>query len=211
MPDHDGYGPEDIARTCGVSRETLSRIETVVETLGDWRTRMNLIGPAEWSRVWRRHVLDSVQLFPLLPDGPILDLGSGAGFPGLIIAAERAGDAAPQPVILVESVTKKCAFLRAAADAADLSASVLNQRVESVRDVDVAAVTARAFAPLPKLLGYAAPWLEAGATGIFPKGKRWKEELTEAQKVWTFAHEVIPSLTSDEGVLLEITEVSSVR
>jgi 16S rRNA (guanine527-N7)-methyltransferase len=191
----------------GVSRETCDRLQRIVDVLGDWRLRTNLIGPAEWDRVWRRHVLDSVQLLPLLPEtGQILDLGSGAGFPGLVIAACRPAGAGD--VILVESVGKKCAFLRAAIEAAMLPAQVRQVRVESLPYDAATAVMARAFAPLPKLLDYAAPWLEAGAIGVFPKGERWQEELTAAQKQWKFAQEVIPSRTSDRGAILKLSEVA---
>lgn len=189
-----------------VPRETRDKIELVLACLDSWRTKINLVGPAEWEQIWHRHVLDSLQLVPVLPEGRVLDLGSGAGFPGLVIAATR-GSGQHQSVTMVESVAKKCAFLSAAIDRADLNASVLNQRVETVAPDPVASVTARAFAPLPKLLTFAQPWLSAGAIGVFPKGKTWQEELTEAKKTWTFASETIPSQTSDDGVILRISEL----
>ena len=210
MADLDGYGPQALQAETGVSRETLEKLTTLIQTLDAWRLKTNLMGPAEWGRVWRRHVLDSIQLVPLLPDyGQIVDLGSGAGFPGLVIAACR--PAGLGETVLVESVGKKCAFLRAAIEAADLSARVRNVRVEALTDEPAAAITARAFAPLPKLLDYAAPWLEAGAVGVFPKGERWEEELTAAEKQWKFAHKVIPSRTSDRGVILKLSEVARVQ
>ena len=108
---------------------------------------------------------------------------------------------------MIESVGKKCAFLRAAIDAAGLSATVRQERVESVGLTQAAIVTARAFAPLPKLLDYAAPWLESGATGLFLKGERWKEELTEARQRWNFACEAIPSRVGGSGRLLIVREL----
>ena len=198
--------PNWVEEDLNVPRETFDRIDQVLRTLDDWRGRFNLIGPGEWGRVWERHVLDSLQLLPLLPKGDLIDLGSGAGFPGLIIAAARRGPDAGT-VTMVESVAKKCAFLNAAIADAGLNANVFNARVEDVVPDQRACVTARAFAPMPKLLAYAEPWLGKGAVGVFPKGKTWEEELTEAKKTWTFASETIPSQTSDDGVILRISEL----
>jgi 16S rRNA (guanine527-N7)-methyltransferase len=191
-----------------VSRETLDRLDRVIDTLDDWRTRSNLIGPREWPVIWTRHVADCFQILDLIPeDAKVVDLGSGAGFPGLIIAAARpAGH-----VTMIESVGKKCAFLRAAIEAAGLNATVRQERVESVEPMPADFVTARAFAPLPKLLDYAAPWLKRGASGLFFKGERWKEELTDASQTWNFAHEAIPSRVGGSGTILIIRELRGDR
>jgi 16S rRNA (guanine527-N7)-methyltransferase len=188
-----------------VSRETLARLDRVIAALDDWRTRSNLIGPKEWPQIWTRHVGDSVQLLDRIPDtAKVVDLGSGAGFPGLVIAAARpAGH-----VTLMESVGKKCAFLRAAIEAADLPATVYQGRIESAPPIEADYVTARAFAPMPQLLDYAAPWLCNGATGVFPKGERWKEELTAAQQRWNFAYQAIPSRSGGSGVILIVREAT---
>jgi 16S rRNA (guanine527-N7)-methyltransferase len=191
-----------------VSRETLDRLDRVIDTLDDWRTRSNLIGPREWPVIWTRHVADCFQILDLIPEhAKVVDLGSGAGFPGLIIAAARpAGH-----VTMIESVGKKCAFLRAAIEAAGLNATVRQERVESVEPMPADFVTARAFAPLPKLLDYAAPWLKRGASGLFFKGERWKEELTDASQTWNFAHEAIPSRVGGSGTILIIRELRGDR
>jgi 16S rRNA (guanine527-N7)-methyltransferase len=209
MVDHDGFGPEQFAKLHNVSRETLERLSLIISELDEWRGKMNLIGPSEFGQVWRRHVLDSWQLLPHIPvDGKTVDLGSGAGFPALVLAAGFAHHDAH--MTMIESVGKKCAFLRAAVTAADLQAKVLQDRVEAVNPMQAHCVTARAFAPLPKLLNYAAPWLENGAYGVFPKGRRWQEELTAAQESWSFAYEAIPSVSGD-GAILKISEVSRVE
>ena len=209
MADRDGFGAEAFQRETNVSRETLSRISAVVDELDGWRKKINLIGPAEFEQVWRRHVLDSWQLFEHIPqDKPIVDLGSGSGFPGLILAAGFSHPASH--ITMIESVGKKCAFLRAAVAAADLPASVVQARVESVNHVEAQCVTARAFAPLPKLLDFASHWLQNGATAVLPKGRRWQEELTAAQESWRFSYEAIPSMTGD-GAILKISEVSRVE
>jgi 16S rRNA (guanine527-N7)-methyltransferase len=199
-------GPDDRAAFLAahdVSRETLARLDRVIGALDEWRLRSNLIGPKEWPQIWTRHVGDSIQLTALLPpDARIVDLGSGAGFPGLILAA-----ALPDGhVTMIESVGKKCAFLRAAIEAAGLPAAVQQGRVESAPEIPAEYVTARAFAPLPELLDYAAPWLRKGGVGLFPKGERWKEELTAAQQKWTFAYQAIPSRSGGSGVILVIRE-----
>ncbi len=190
-----------------VSRETSERLDTILLTLDAWRQRSNLIGPREWPHIWTRHVADCFQILDHVPEQTrVVDLGSGAGFPGLIIAAARP-DA---HVTLMESVGKKCAFLRAAIEAAGLNASVYQGRIEAAPASDADIVTARAFAPLPRLLDYAAPWMENGAKGVFLKGERWKEELTDARQTWNFACEAIPSRTGGSGVILIIRELKRV-
>ena len=187
-----------------VSRETLDRLDRIISELDVWRQKSNLIGPKEWPQIWTRHVGDSWQLLDHIPEAArIVDLGSGAGFPGLIIAAAR-----PKAhVTMMESVGKKCAFLRAAIEAASLNAVVYQGRIEAAPPIKADFVTARAFAPMPQLLEYASPWLRIGATGVFPKGERWKEELTEALQKWNFAYEAIPSRSGGSGVILIVREV----
>ncbi|WP_291078750.1 16S rRNA (guanine(527)-N(7))-methyltransferase RsmG [Hyphomonas sp.] len=191
-----------------VSRETSERLDTVILTLDAWRKRSNLIGPREWPQIWSRHVADSYQILPHIPEtANCVDLGSGAGFPGLVISAAR-----PKGhVTMMESVGKKCAFLRAAIDAAGLNASVYQGRIEAAPPSDADIVTARAFAPLPKLLEYAWPWMKNGAMGVFLKGERWNEELTDARQSWNFAYEAIPSRTGGSGVILIVRELKRGR
>ena len=191
-----------------VSRETSERLDTVILTLDAWRKRSNLIGPREWPQIWSRHVADSYQILPHIPEtANCVDLGSGAGFPGLVISAAR-----PQGhVTMMESVGKKCAFLRAAIEAAGLNASVYQGRIEAAPPSDADIVTARAFAPLPKLLEYAWPWMKNGAMGVFLKGERWNEELTDARQSWNFAYEAIPSRTGGSGVILIVRELKRGR
>ena len=191
-----------------VSRETSERLDTIILTLDAWRKRSNLIGPREWPQIWSRHVADSYQILPHISEtANCVDLGSGAGFPGLVISAAR-----PKGhVTMMESVGKKCAFLRAAIDAAGLNASVYQGRIEAAPQSDADIVTARAFAPLPKLLEYAWPWMKNGAMGVFLKGERWNEELTDARQSWNFAYEAIPSRTGGSGVILIVRELERGR
>ena len=198
-------GAESFQTAFNVSRETIERLEVFESLLIRWNPAINLVSKATLSQIWDRHFTDSAQIWKLRPESARswLDLGSGAGFPGLIIAAARPHG----HVTMIESVGKKCAFLRAAIDAAGLSATVRQERVESLGPTPADIVTARAFAPLPKLLDYAAPWLESGATGLFLKGERWKEELTEARQRWNFACEAIPSRVGGSGRLLIVREL----
>ncbi len=193
----------------GVSRETLDELEGLVTLLDEWRLKFNLIGPREIGQIWARHILDSAQLFNVISsDSRVVDLGSGAGFPGLVLGCHaKRGKGA---VALVESVGKKCAFLADVTAKLHLPVTVVNKRVETVPSSTADFITARAFAPLPKLLDYSEPWLSRGATGLFFKGERWQEELTAAQECWTLAYEAIPSRTSATGVILKIKEARRV-
>ncbi|MEL6567059.1 MAG: 16S rRNA (guanine(527)-N(7))-methyltransferase RsmG [Pseudomonadota bacterium] len=196
---------DEVIDAFNVSRETLERLDAVIATLDDWRQRVNLIGPREWPVIWSRHVADSLQLQALVgTPNSIVDLGSGAGFPGLVLSCVLGPST---KVTLVESVGKKCAFLRAAAESAVLNVSVLQTRIEAAPPFDADIVTARALSALPKLLEYAAPWTENGAICVFPKGESVDDELTEARRTWNFTIEVTPSRTSPSGRILKLSEV----
>ena len=188
-----------------VSRETLDRFERYAALLEKWNQAINLVARASLPDLWRRHMLDSAQLWPLLPRPQgrpcrILDLGSGAGFPGLVLAimATAAQDA---EVHLIEADEKKSAFLREAARIVDAPVTLHVQRIESLAPFPVDVVTARACAPLPRLLDYAAPYLRRyrpGAPaprGIFLKGRDFDRELTAAREKWKMQVELIPSRT----------------
>jgi 16S rRNA (guanine527-N7)-methyltransferase len=210
--DEDGFGPEDVARLTGVSRETLSKISAFLAVLGEWRERINLIGPAEGKHIWRRHVLDSLQLLDLIEptEKDVADLGSGAGFPGLVLAcglAERAGAS----IALVEKSPRKSEFLEAAIRAVGLPAQVLTQRLEDRAPKKFDVVAARALAPLPRLLGYAHGWLKPSGKALLVKGRGAVEELTLARKSWTFDVSSRPSLSSPEGQILTVSDLGPRR
>jgi 16S rRNA (guanine527-N7)-methyltransferase len=193
---------DDFSRLIPVSRETLDRLSLYAELLIKWQARINLVGPATLPDLWRRHFLDSAQLAAHLPAGPVLDLGSGAGFPGLVLAILGHG-----PVHLVESDQRKCAFLREAARLTGAEAVIHSQRIESLEKFPVAAVTARALASVAKLLEWAEPFLGPGTACLFLKGQRCDEELTEAAKQWHITIERIPSLSDPSGLILHLREV----
>jgi 16S rRNA (guanine527-N7)-methyltransferase len=193
-----------------VSREIGERLDRFVALLLERQAVMNLISPSTIPQIWTRHVADSLQLLAAPQAKRWIDLGSGAGFPGLVIAAALAGKAGVA-VHLVESTGKKASFLQEAAQAIDAPVTVHAKRIEDFaqnfgESVDV--VTARALAPLDKLLGLAAPLLKTGAQGLFPKGQDVDAELTLASKYWNISADLIPSKTSPRS---RIVRVHSVR
>ncbi len=207
--DEDGFGPDDVARQTGVSRETMERIAVYLTVLDDWRERINLIGPGEGRHLWRRHVLDSVQLLEQIfsTDLRIADLGSGAGFPGLVLACALAGREGAS-VTLIEKSVRKSQFLEAAIAAVGLPGRVLNQRLEDPAPTErFDVVTARALAPLPKLLSYAHGWLKPSGKALLMKGRDAVTELTMARDSWTFETSIRPSLSSPEGQILTVSDL----
>ena len=203
--------PEDFAAAIGISRETLARLKAYVGLLTEWNVRHNLVSAASLADVWRRHVWDSAQLFALIPAEArsLVDLGSGAGFPGLVLAAmarERPGFR----TVLYESIGKKCRFLEAAADRMGLTVEVRNARMEEAAPEPFDVVTARACAPLVKLLGYAQAFQGRGTVNLFLKGQSVEVELTEAHKSWRMKAVRHESRTDPSGVILEIRELRHV-
>lgn len=188
-----------------VSRETEQRLDVIVALLEKWQRTINLVAPASLPQLWTRHVADSLQLIPLAGDvRRWVDLGSGGGFPGLVVAAVLA-ERPDADVTLVESDSRKAAFLREAARLAELPVTVLPSRIEQVAAVlapGVEVVSARALAPLPRLLELAAPFLAQGATGLFLKGQDVDNELTQAAKSWRIDAEMRASLTDGGGHVL---------
>jgi 16S rRNA (guanine527-N7)-methyltransferase len=195
-----------------VSRETLARLDRLVELLLEWQQTRNLIAASTIPTIWTRHVADSLQLLDLAPEAKTwVDLGSGGGFPGLVLACalpERAG----AKIHMVESTAKKCAFLQAVVEELGLPAEVHCQRVESFIPAfpnKPDAVTARALAPLPKLLEMAFPLLRKGARGLFLKGQDVGSELTESSKCWIIWHRLVPSRTDERGRIVVIESLES--
>ncbi|MBK8840065.1 MAG: 16S rRNA (guanine(527)-N(7))-methyltransferase RsmG [Hyphomonadaceae bacterium] len=210
--DEDGFGPEDVVRLTGVSRETFQKISAYLELLDRWRERINLIGPAEGRHLWRRHVLDSLQLLQYISaeDKSVADLGSGAGFPGLILACALA-DKAGAAVTLVEKSPRKSEFLRAVGKEVGLPVAVLTIRLEDAPGVLFDVVTARALAPLPKLLGFADAWLKPSGKALLMKGRDTEAELAEAREAWTFDLSTLDSQSSPEGRVLRVSSLRSRR
>lgn len=194
---------------CSVSRETEERLREFQCLLEHWNRRINLVSRTTLNDLWQRHILDSAQLFPLAPPGARtwLDLGSGAGFPGIVCAILAVGRRDPIAFTLVESDTRKAAFLRESARRLDLAIRIEDIRIEDSTAPPQDVITARALAPLDRLLGYAAPFAHAGTRLLFPKGQNAESELTTARQAWHIRTVRVPSRTDPKGMILVISEV----
>ena len=190
-----------------VSRETLARLDQFVALLLDWQRRVNLIAPSTEPALWTRHIADSLQLAALAPEARIwADLGSGAGFPGLVLACALA-DTPGARIHLVESNAKKVAFLREAARAIGVPAAIHSARIADfvkTAPVPIDAVTARALAPLPELLKAVYPLLKRGAMGLFPKGQGVGAELTDAARCWKIQTTLAVSRTDPKARIVVV-------
>ena len=188
----------------------MADLETLVEQLVDANTVMNLVGPDSLPDVWNRHIFDSAQLLDVSPEAATwADLGAGAGFPGLVLAI-LLKDRPDSHVWLVDSLGKRCRFLQEAVEALSLRATVVNGRAEEQR-IKVDVVTARALAPMERLLGYAQPYLQRGAQGLFLKGEKAEAELIEARKVWQFESNLSISRSDPRGRIVSVRSLRRVQ
>ena len=199
------FGPEEFAAKAGVSRETLARLKAYADVLTDWNARHNLVAKSTLPDLWFRHFWDSAQLAPLIPGAArsLADLGSGAGFPGLVLAALRPDLA----VTLHEATTKKCAFLQFAAERMGIPVTVQNARLEDLPPSRFDVITARALAPLPQLLGYAQNFAGPNSVCLFLKGQNVGVELTEAHKYWNIKTSQVPSQTDPSAAIVVVREL----
>lgn len=206
-------GPDDFADAFGVSRETVERLKVYADLLFKWQKTINLVAPSTLGSIWHRHFADSAQLLRSSgPNGHVwLDFGSGAGFPGLVLAILRAESGSGR-VVLVESDSRKCAFLAEVVRKTGLggcfTVEIRNTRIENpatqsnLETVDV--ITARALAPLDQLLELCQPYFSSTTHGLFLKGRDSAREIEVAQQKWAFEIAVSPSLTDPGGQILEI-------
>lgn len=197
-------GPTGFARISGVSRETLDRLAAYVELLGQWNRRINLVGANTMGDVWRRHVLDCAQLYKLLPRQTrvVVDLGSGAGLPGLVLAAMGIAE-----MHLVESDLRKAAFLREAARIMDVPVTLHPERIERVAGFAADAITARACASLSQLIDFSEKFVVPRTVCLFLKGETAGEELAAAQPGWTMTAESIASLSDPSGMIVKLSGI----
>ena len=195
-------------RGSNVSRETLADYQAWHRLLLKWNRKINLVSPSALGDFWRRHAMDSWQIWPHIPKtaSKLIDLGSGAGFPGLAMAigCKSRGQGS---VTLVESAGKKTTFLKTVIRELNLPANAISERAENIEPESYDVITARAFAPLPRLLAYAQPFWGEGTIGLFLKGEAAEQELTESSKEWRYNVESIPSRSDVTGCLLKITEL----
>ena len=207
-------GRDDFIRAFNVSRETIERLDIYHALLQRWQARINLIAPSTIDTIWHRHIADSFQLLSLAEDArQWTDIGSGAGFPGMVIAIELASRQPERSVHLIESNGKKSSFLREVARETGARAVIHQGRVEDVlprlsetQAIDV--ITARALASLTQLLTYTDELLTSGARALFLKGQDVEHELTQAAKYWNLSYRLHRSATSDDGSIVEIAGLS---
>lgn len=194
---------QQFAEQTGASPDICGSLERYAGVLRKWQKRFNLVGPSTLNDIWGRHFLDSAQLLPLISgDAPtIVDLGSGAGFPGLVLSILGAGD-----VHLVESDANKTEFMRQAIRETGAGANLHRTRIEVYDGPPADVVTSRACAPLPALLAYADAVRKPSATLLLLKGRNWQSELTESQAMWHIDYRCHTSCTDPDGVILEINE-----
>jgi len=196
-----------------VSRETSEALGVLETLVRRWNPAVNLVSKASLQHLYKRHVLDSVQLYGHLPEsaGVWVDLGSGGGFPGLVIAILAREKSRDLLVTMVESDGRKATFLRQAALALDLQVTVINDRIEKISPLGADVLSARALAPLPVLLDYAERHLHQDGIAIFPKGGKHMGELTAARQVWNFKVEAHPSLSEQGSAILVIRDIERAR
>lgn len=199
--------PDQVQRALGIDDATRQRLEAFVALLVKWQARINLVAPASLADTWSRHILDSGQLFALMVGrpGPVLDLGSGAGFPGLVLAMMGRDD-----VVLVESDRRKAAFLQEAARVTGTKVTIEACRIEALRPIRAGIITARALAPVSDLLHYARPFADKSTLYLLLKGERAEDELTTARERWNMRLDKTPSLSDGRGVILRLEGVTDV-
>jgi len=194
-----------------VSRETLSRLDTYAELLTRWTRKINLVSSSSVHSLWERHFLDSAQLLKFAPqEGLWVDLGSGGGFPGAVLAILAREHLPDLNFVLVESDARKAAFLRTVARECGADFKVRSERIESLPGMDADVLSARALASLSDLLGFAEQHLKPEGVAIFPKGAKADAEIATALERWSFDCETYPSETDEEAVILKIGAIERV-
>ena len=199
--------PDDL----NVSRETLDKLQAFADLVQKWTSKINLISKPSVPEVWDRHILDSAQIYDLAPSsGHWIDLGSGGGFPGIVVCILAHGQGADQTFTLVESDQRKSTFLRTAIRELSLDARVLTQRIEEIAPLQTDILSARALADLDALLGFAEMHLKPGGTALFPKGAQWEKEHRDAQIQWSYDCDPIKSKTNPDAAILKIKDIARV-
>ncbi|MBL4812637.1 MAG: 16S rRNA (guanine(527)-N(7))-methyltransferase RsmG [Rhodobacteraceae bacterium] len=195
-----------------VSRETYEKLRAYEALVQKWTRKINLISSSNIDDVWNRHIIDSTQLYPLMPDNTKLwaDFGSGGGFPGIVMAILAAERSAETSFLLVESDQRKATFLRTVNRELDLGLKVNAQRTESLDSLQADVISARAFMPLDGILSHVYSHIAQNGQAILPKGRRAKAEIQQAKKTWRFDLKAIPSITDPEASILVIERIERV-
>lgn len=201
---------KNFMNTYDVSRETFDLLKAYEALLVEWQKKFNLVSNSSLADSWNRHFEDSAQLFQYIPKnaGLLLDFGSGAGFPGMVLAIMAKEKTPYLKVKLIESVGKKTLYLNEVAKLSGANVEVVNERIEKLPPQKADVITSRAMASLSELLKYTYRFVKSETICIFPKGQRYKEEIAEAEKHWRFDYDVCDSKTSEEGKILIIKKLT---
>lgn len=196
-----------------VSRETYDNLKTYQSLLTEWQEKFNLVSSNSLNDAWERHFVDSVQLWKFIPETTqnVLDFGSGAGFPGMVLAVVGKEKTPYLKVSLVESISKKTLYLKEVADKLGVNVEIINDRIENIPAQKADVITSRAMTSLNGLLGYAYRFCKPDTICIFPKGKKYAEELAEAHRHWKFKCRIEPSEISEEGRILIVSNLSKIK
>lgn len=201
---------ESLQQAFNVSRETMGALRKYVDLVEKWNPKINLVSKKSLTEIWDRHIADSAQIYQYgRTQDHWVDLGSGGGFPGIVVAILAMAEETPPKITLVESDQRKCAFLRAAARETGAQVDVIAKRIEEIPSLEASTLSARALAPLSDLLSFASLHLSPKGTAIFPKGVTYKEEIKEARKKWIFDLEEFPSSSDSGAVVLKIGAISN--
>lgn len=207
----DLEGREKFTEFYNVSRETMNQLDLYVDLVKKWNPKINLISKKSVENIWGRHVLDSAQVLELgKATGKWVDIGSGGGFPGLVAAILAFEKTPEREFILVESDQRKAAFLRTVVRETEINVIVHADRVEKIPNLQAETLSARALAPLDKLLEFSVHHLEEGGIALFPKGITYKKEIENARKMWEFEIEEISSKTDSEAMILRAGAITNV-
>lgn len=204
--------PQNIQGHLNVSRETMGRLSQLAQLLEKWNSKINLVSPSTIQDLWSRHILDSAQIFELAgkKGGSWLDIGSGGGFPGLVVAILNEDAGRPWNVTMMESDIRKCTFLRTVLRETGVQAQVITARIEKAEPQGADIISARALADLDTLFDFSERHLHVSGQALFPKGVNWKKEVQVAENSWSFSAEAIKSETQEGAVILKVGEITRV-
>ena len=191
-----------------VSRETFAKLELFAEIVRKWTAKINLVSKPSLDDMWNRHILDSAQLFELAPpSGAWVDLGSGGGFPGIVVAILSEGSGMNHSFTLVESDQRKAVFLRTAIRELSLNAKIVSKRIEEIGPLGADILSARALADLTTLFEFSERHLSTGGVALFPKGAQWEKEEKAARGIWSYSFEAIKSKSHPDAAILKIKDI----
>lgn len=197
--------------TANVSRETFDRLYEFEALVLKWTKKINLVSKGDADHIWERHIIDSIQVYHAAPESDIwLDIGSGGGFPGIVVAIIAQSLTPDREFILVDSDQRKCAFLRTVSRELGLKTRILALRIDDLPPIGAGVISARALSNLTSLLEHVERHMAPGGTALFPKGCSWEKEHLAAQKSWSYNLEVVKSDTNSDATILKIKELTRV-